>query len=118
MPWRPRSLTSVRTEFVQLAGQAGMSFSEPCWRLGIRRKTRYKWLGRYRHAGVAGLADCPRRPHQLHRQLAPATEAVIVHLRYRRPETALAGTRAPDRPRAGLQDHHHPLAPTWADRPR
>jgi len=32
--------------------------------LGVSRATAYKWLGRYRAQGRAGLADRPSRPHR------------------------------------------------------
>src|SRR5215204_291294 len=62
MPWRECSTMSSRQEFLTLAGQPGVSFSQLCERFGISRKTGYKWRRRYREKGVAGLADRSRRP--------------------------------------------------------
>jgi transposase InsO family protein len=39
--------------------------------MGISRATAYKWLGRYRTEGPAGLADRSSRPHRSPRQTAP-----------------------------------------------
>jgi transposase len=33
-----------------------------CRRFGVSRKTGYKWIERYRAAGVSGLADGSRAP--------------------------------------------------------
>jgi transposase InsO family protein len=49
--------------------------------MGVSRATAYKWLGRYRAEGVAGLQDRPSRPHTSPQRTDPATEAVIVALR-------------------------------------
>jgi transposase len=54
---------SLRHEFVVFASQEGANIRELCRRYGISPKTGYKWLGRFRAEGVAGLADRSRRPH-------------------------------------------------------
>ncbi|WP_167364846.1 helix-turn-helix domain-containing protein, partial [Pseudomonas delhiensis] len=40
------------------------SFTVLCERFGISRKTGYKWVERYRHAGLEGLDEQSRRPHK------------------------------------------------------
>lgn len=47
----------------------------------ISRKTFYKWVGRYRDEGVAGLEDRSRRPHSSPSQTAAETEELVVRLR-------------------------------------
>lgn len=63
MPWQDQSVISLRHEFVVFASQEGANIRELCRRYGISPKTGYKWLGRFRAEGVAGLADRSRRPH-------------------------------------------------------
>lgn len=62
MPWQTRSAMELRNEFVQLAVQPGINFRALCRRFGISPVTGYKWLGRYREQGQAGLAERSRRP--------------------------------------------------------
>lgn len=70
-----------REEFVKLALSPGANKRELCRRFGITRSKGYKWLGRYRSEGVAGLADHSRRPHRSPRQTAQAVEAEVLRVR-------------------------------------
>jgi transposase InsO family protein len=72
---------SLREEFLVLAGNAEFSFSELCRRFGISRKTGYKWRGRYRENGVAGLADRSRRPKHSPRRSEAAIEEKVLAVR-------------------------------------
>ena len=54
---------SEREAFVKLAELRSATMSGVCRRLGISRKTGYKWLRRYGEDGLAGLFDRSRRPH-------------------------------------------------------
>ena len=56
-----------------------------CEDYGISRKTGYKWLGRYREHGPAGLEDRSRAPHRHGRSMAPEVAEAIVALRRERP---------------------------------
>ena len=60
MPWKTKSLEEQRWELVRLVRGGKLSFSEVCRRLGISRKTGYKWWRRFSQAGLRGLRD---RPH-------------------------------------------------------
>ena len=62
MPWKECCRMSVRAEFVSLALVEGANVRELCSRFGVSPKTGYKWIGRHRAAGGAGLADRSRRP--------------------------------------------------------
>lgn len=53
---------SQRLEFVVLATQGALAFSEVCRRFNISRKTGYKWIERYEAGGQAALVDRSRRP--------------------------------------------------------
>src|SRR5436309_2646481 len=75
MPWRERSLMDVRLRFVQDVHRPGWSVAEVCRRYEVSRKTGYKWLERYEHAGPAGLEDRSHRPYTC----PHASPAPIVH---------------------------------------
>lgn len=81
MPWQTRDTMSLRREFVELALQEGSNRRELCRRFGISPRTAYKWMERFRDAGVAGLADRSRRPHTAPDRSRPEVEAAVVGLR-------------------------------------
>lgn len=90
MPWNPQTLMSQRLEFVVLASQSGLAFSELCRRYAISRKTGYKWLARYRAGGGEALQERSRRPHGSPRLVAPALAQAVIALRQ---ETAWCGRK-------------------------
>ena len=81
MPWQECSTMTLRQEFLALAQQPGVSFSELCQRFGISRKTGYKWKRRYREKGVTGLADRTRRPEHSPRRSEPVMEEQVLAIR-------------------------------------
>jgi len=85
MPFQEQSIMDQKRAFVTLAEQGGVPFAELCRRFDISRPTGYKWLGRWRVAGAAGLAERSRRPHSSPGQTPSATEARVVALRDRHP---------------------------------
>ena len=52
--------------------------------LGISRATGYKWVRRYRTAGLPGLEDRSSRPHRSPRRSSDAVTAAIIRARTRR----------------------------------
>jgi transposase InsO family protein len=52
--------------------------------LGVSRATAYKWLGRYRTEGPAGLADRPSRPHHCPHALPASQVRRVLAARRRR----------------------------------
>jgi putative transposase len=76
---------SQKLEFVEKATARGANVSALCAEYGISRQTGYKWLGRYREHGYAGLVEQSRRP--VSSPLATGEEIVvsIVELRDRHP---------------------------------
>ncbi len=60
---------------------AGHRPGEVAKQLGISRQTVYKWWGRWRTEGEAGLADRSSRPHRMPRQTAPETVARVLAAR-------------------------------------
>ena len=73
MGWMETRAVDERMRFVMAVEQRDEAFAMVCRRFGVSRKTGYKWLARYREAGVEGLRDRSRAP--LHRPQA-VTEAI------------------------------------------
>jgi transposase InsO family protein len=88
---------SQRLEFVVLASERVLAFSELCRRFGVSRKTGYKWLERYRAGGAEALEDRSRKPHGSPRQVSPAVAEQVIALRQ---ETTWGGRKL----RRRLQD--------------
>ena len=65
MPWKTISKVEQRFELVRLWRAGVVCKSELCRRFRIARTTAYKWIGRYRQWGLAGMHDRPRRPHRV-----------------------------------------------------
>jgi transposase InsO family protein len=76
---------SLREEFCRLALGPGANVRALCARFGIGPATAYKWLGRYRRAGVEGLADRSRRPASSPFRLPAELEGRIVAVRAEHP---------------------------------
>lgn len=81
MSWNPRDTVNLRLEFVLLALPEGGNHRELCRRFGISPKTGYKWLNRYREAGVPGLEDRSRRPLSSPTRTSPEVEQRVIALR-------------------------------------
>lgn len=85
MPWTERSAMDLRLCFIAAHTRDDVPFGALCARYGISRMTGYKWVGRYRAFGAAGLADRSRaRLDQLLSMLPETSEAVLA-LRERHP---------------------------------
>lgn len=95
---------SQRLEFVVLATQSGIAFSELCRRFGVSRKTGYKWLERYRVGGPEALSDHSRRPQRSPKQVAPSVAQTVIALHM---ETTWGGRKL----RRRLQDLGMPAVP-------
>ena len=85
MPWEPKSMLDVRSEFVLLARGEAANVSALCRRFGISTKTAYKWLKRFERDGLAGLADQSRRPKCSPKRSAKETETQVLDLRLAHP---------------------------------
>ena len=83
MPWG--SALDRREEFVRLAGRAGANVSELCRRFGVSRSNGYKWLGRYRAEGAAGLSERSRRPRHSPERTSEALEGQVLAVRQAHP---------------------------------
>jgi transposase len=61
-----------RQLLVQRILELGWPAAQAAESLGVSRATTYKWLGRYRAEGPAGLADRSSRPRHCPHALSPA----------------------------------------------
>jgi transposase InsO family protein len=85
MPWKEATPMSERKAFIGKALKAEANLSALCREYGISRKTGYKWLKRYREAGLNGLEDLSRRPQRSPTRTPPEVEQVIVEARQAHP---------------------------------
>lgn len=82
MPFREETVMDQKMEFVMLARQQAIPFSQLCKQYDISRPCGYKWLRRYQQAGsITGLVEQSRRPR--HSPLGTPQEMVdqVVALR-------------------------------------
>jgi transposase InsO family protein len=85
MPWRETSPMEQRLDFIREYASELFTMTELAAQYGISRKTGYKWLERYAGAGVDGLRDHSRRPHQSPQATDPALVEMVLALRRRHP---------------------------------
>lgn len=85
MPWKETGPMEERMKLMLMYQGEGWSMSELCEVFGISRKTGYKWLERYKQAGLEGLRDLSRAPHQHPNAVVPEIEEAIVELKQQRP---------------------------------
>lgn len=78
---RPRLSVFSRQLLVHRVLDLGWPAAHVAEQLGISRATAYKWVGRYRAEGQAGLVDRSSRPHRSPRRLTEPVEARILAAR-------------------------------------
>ncbi len=105
MPWNEVTIVSERYEFVTMALAEGTNMSALCRSFGISRAKGYKWLGRFKAEGKAGLEDRSRRPKTSPKRTALAMEQALAGLRLEHP--AWGGRKL----RRRLQDLGHTDVP-------
>jgi transposase InsO family protein len=76
---------SLRYEFIRLAMSETANVRSLCRRYEISPRTAYKWISRYRKAGIEALQDRSRRPQHSPRRTAGDVEQRIVQLRGQHP---------------------------------
>jgi transposase InsO family protein len=87
MPWRECAVPDERLQFVILANQPASNVSALCCQFGVSRQTGYKWLGRYREAGAAGVVrERSRRPRSSPRRTPAEWTAALIAARRERPD--------------------------------
>ena len=84
-PARMRYSLESRCRTVSLI-LSGLSVAEAGAATGTPRSSAYRWWGRYRAEGWAGLIDRPCVPHHQPRRLSPEVEAEILAVRERTEE--------------------------------
>jgi len=85
MPWTEQSVMNHRLSFIAACLRQESAMSQLCLRHGISRKTGYKWLGRYREAGVAGLEDRSSAPQTPAQTMDPIIKELLLKARDKRP---------------------------------
>jgi transposase len=73
-----------RRLLVQRITELGWPPAQAAESLGVSRATAYKWLGRYRSEGPAGLVDRSSRPHHWPHALPAAQVRRVLTTRRRR----------------------------------
>src|SRR5260370_22067088 len=81
MPWKASSVMEEEARLVLECAQDVYTMTEVCHRYGIARETGYVWLRRYQQAGLEGLRERPRAPHQSAHQTPAKIEKAVLELR-------------------------------------
>lgn len=81
MPWKECGVTEERFRFLEDWKSEEWNMAELCRFYGISRVTGYKWLGRYESAGLEGLYDLPRAPHEHPNAVTQRMEDWIIGVR-------------------------------------
>ena len=109
-----------RLLLVQRITELGWPPAQSAESLGVSRATAYKWLGRYRQHGQAGLADRSSRPHRCpHALPASQVRRVLAARRRRRQGPPRLGSHLA-MPRStvyGVLRRHHMSRLAHTDRP-
>jgi putative transposase len=85
MPWRATCQMDERTQFIARVLAGGDEMTGLCREYGISRKTGYKWLGRYRCEGAAGLRERSHAPLRHGQAHEVAVVQAVLELRQRWP---------------------------------
>jgi transposase InsO family protein len=64
MPWKETSTLEQRKQLITRWQRGEEAIAELCREYGISRQTAYKWIGRFKDCGEAGLQELSRAPHQ------------------------------------------------------
>lgn len=85
MPWKETCRMDARVQFISRLLSGDEEMAAVCREYGISRKTGYKWLGRYRQDGAAGLRERSHAPLCHGRSLDVAVVQAVLGLRERWP---------------------------------
>ena len=72
MGWAETCAMDERMRFVLAVEREDETMAALCRRFGVSRQNGYKWLGRFREEGVAGLVERSRAPHTHRREVSAA----------------------------------------------
>src|SRR5438128_2744696 len=81
MAWKETCQMDERTQFIARVLAGGDEMTARCREYGISRKTGYKWLGRYRRDGAAGLMERSHAPWRHGQAHDVAVVQAVVNLR-------------------------------------
>ncbi len=84
MPWK-KSTQRQRLDFVLLALRSGSNLRALCRQFAISAPTGYKWIERYKTAGIGGLAALPPVPGKSPRDFCPQWHREVIALRRKHP---------------------------------
>ena len=85
MPWKDRTIVSIREEFVLKALEPRTNLAALCREFGVSRKTGYEWVERYKSGGVLALRDLSRRPRTSPLGVSPEVVVDLVAIRIAHP---------------------------------
>jgi transposase InsO family protein len=101
MAWRANGIVDQRKKFVEQYESGEWNMAELCRLYEISRQSGYKWVGRGREEGEAGLVDRSRVAHHHPNQISASIERQIIALRHQHPSWGprklrfVLGTRQP-----------------------
>jgi putative transposase len=113
MPWQGVCPMELRMRLVNALLADEDSMTALCEEYGVRRKTGYKWLARFRAEGAAGLAERSRAPHVVPWAVTQAQAEAIVGLRRQHPSWGPKKLRA--KLLAWAPEQHWPALSTIGD---
>lgn len=94
MGWMETCTVDKRLRFVAAVEAREESVTRLCHRFGISRKTGYKWLDRYSEAGLGGLSDRSRAPHDHPQALSAEIADACLAVRHAHPSWGPVKVRA------------------------
>jgi putative transposase len=94
MPWKTECVQDQRWRFLKWWRSGKMTVAGLCRRIGISRKTAYKWIARFELEGRRGLHDQARRAQVIHNRPGSLWLKRIRHARARHPTWGTRKLRA------------------------
>lgn len=85
MPWKHDCVADQRWRLVEEARAGKITIARLCRRIGISRKTAYKWIARFEQEGRRGLKDRSHRAHVVHNRPRSAWIARVRRARAEHP---------------------------------
>ncbi len=85
MPWKDRTVVSIREEFVLKALEPNTNLAALCREFGVSRKTGHKWIERYESGGVLALRNLSRRPRTSPLGVSPEVVVDLIAIRNAHP---------------------------------
>ena len=85
MPWKTECIRAQRWRFLKWWRAGKIAVAELCRRVGISRKTGYKWIARFEQEGRRGLHDRRRHARVIHNRPCPRWLKRVRRVRIRHP---------------------------------